>query len=110
MAGQSRGRHCIVSHRAWEASRVCRRDQSRLCTPKSIQRADTGISLERCAELCDTTSEGTQVSVQHTGTTARSEGPQETNVGSENSKEPLLQSNSGKTPQIKNIIGANKVS
>lgn len=66
--------------------------------PKSTQRADTGMSLERCAELCDMTSEGTQASLQQTGTTEHSEGPQVTNVGRENSKEPALQSNSGKTP------------
>lgn len=85
----------------------CRRDQHRLFAPTPTQRADTGISLECCAELCDTASEGTQLSLQQTGTD-HSEGPQVTNVGSENSEEPSLQSNSGKTPQMKNT-GANKI-
>lgn len=109
-AGQSWSRQRVVSHSGWEASRARRRDQCRLWAPKSAQRADTGISLGRCAELCDTTSDGTQLSLQQAGTTDHSEGPQVTNVGSENSREASLQSNSGKTPQIKNIIGVSKIS
>lgn len=72
----------MVSRSGWEASSVCRRDQGRLRAPKSTQKADTGISLECCAELCDMTSEGIQLSLQQTGTTDHSEGPQVTNAGS----------------------------
>lgn len=71
------------------------------------QKADTGISLECCDEWCgmNQNEQNSLCSRQGQQTILRDH-----RWAVENSKEPSLQSDSGKTPQIKNIIGANKIS